>query len=196
MDTLNKYLESRRGIILSGNVTETQLYENYKRFAEERDGFALSYEAVRIKLRNEIWAIRLWWQEYQRFAIENFYDFQQSPPFYLLSEESTQDSQIFIIQFYLAYRYILCARDCVADDRVVRVNRDSHYTVGEVNKMETMLCHECREPCHIDSCTEVLVEGKYKELCWVCYEDWKHSQSFRNLRLWIQPSDDRTHEYR
>ena len=61
MDTLYKFFEIRKGIVLCGNITEQQIYESYHRFAMKRDGFALSADAVRPKIHSEIWGIRLWW---------------------------------------------------------------------------------------------------------------------------------------
>ena len=61
METLRKHFDSRRGLILVGHITEAQIYEAYRRFAINRDGYALSFEAVRPYIQREIWQIRLWW---------------------------------------------------------------------------------------------------------------------------------------
>lgn len=69
-NTLHKYLESRKGLLITGKITVGQIYEGYRRFAEERDGWALSYEAVAPHLYSEICYIRLWWQGTTTFRNE------------------------------------------------------------------------------------------------------------------------------
>ena len=73
MDTLQRYLELRRGMLMVGQVTIEQLYEAYRRFAEKRDGFALTYEAVYPHLVQEIWQIRIWWESLATFRAEQFW---------------------------------------------------------------------------------------------------------------------------
>ena len=70
MNTLIRYMELRRGIIPTGNITETRIYELYRRYAIEQDGYALSFEAVRPYLRSEIWQIRVWWAGNMGFMVE------------------------------------------------------------------------------------------------------------------------------
>ena len=72
METLHAYLASRRGLILSGNITEHQIYECYRRYAEARDGYALSQDAVRSAIHGEIWQIRLWWASLGTYHVEEY----------------------------------------------------------------------------------------------------------------------------
>ena len=73
METLRKFMELRRGIILVGNITEKQIYESYRRYAIQRDGYALSFEAVRPYIQLEIWQIRLWWGSVAGFHAEEYF---------------------------------------------------------------------------------------------------------------------------
>lgn len=74
MNTLARFMAQRRGIILVGKISENQVYESYRKFAIARDGFALSFEAVRPHLQSEIWGIRLWWAATSTYMAEFAFD--------------------------------------------------------------------------------------------------------------------------
>ena len=74
MRTLHDYFASRRGLILIGHITESQIYKAYCRFAMERGEQPLSFEAVRPRIHSEIWQIRIWWARLATYHAECHFD--------------------------------------------------------------------------------------------------------------------------
>ena len=72
MKTLREYLASRKGLLLYGNITESQLYEAYRKFCESRGELAWDFEDVRPWLQREIWFTRLHWASHCIFLTENY----------------------------------------------------------------------------------------------------------------------------
>ena len=74
MNTFQKYLDSRQGILLNNNFDTKSLYRSYKRFARERGEEPLLYKQVENKLDLEIRRIQHHWNINETFRIEQYLD--------------------------------------------------------------------------------------------------------------------------
>ena len=59
METIHAYFASRTGLIPTGSVSETSIYNGYCNFARARGEEPVSLEAMQIYIYNQIWG--LWW---------------------------------------------------------------------------------------------------------------------------------------
>lgn len=74
MNTFQKYLDSRKGIILNNEFNTKALYRNYTQFAQERGEEPLLYKQVEKKLDLEIRRIQHHWNINEGFRIEQYLD--------------------------------------------------------------------------------------------------------------------------
>lgn len=61
MKLLSEFLAHRAGILITGKVNVSGLYNDYTRFCEQKGVEPEPREAIEQKLEHEIYSIKLWW---------------------------------------------------------------------------------------------------------------------------------------
>ena len=74
MNTLHKYLEQRKGILLNNVISTEGLYEAYSRFCEKNKETPLPLKEVEKRLDYEIRETKIWWENLSTFRCEQHID--------------------------------------------------------------------------------------------------------------------------